>query len=382
MNANEKEKAPRSIAVDQGARSSMLNDEGELITDYTTKPPPCQAEIDTRFTPKKKQTVKLFESYERLGYERKAERLHTCGSWLEFAHGIDLETMTYDSKGTLKVANFCHDRLCPMCAWRRTFKIFAQISKIMDRLGNQYRYIFLTLTVPNCDPDKLEKTLQRLFKAWHRLFNKSRIKRSCRGYFRSLEVTRNPDTGQYHPHFHAIIAVDPDYFTTKKYIKRDEWLQLWRDLYDDQTITQVDVRAARPKDVKETVSASVGFGSAVAEISKYTVKLTDLIQDDPELTDKIVSELATSLNQHRLTALGGVFAKTAKALKLDDMEDGDLLHVDDEIMGSEIWELIFKYGWSAGAYSLASVDIHMKSVVAVADEDGRLQIKTISERIK
>lgn len=48
-----------------------------------------------------------------------------------------------------------------MCAWRRSLKIFGQVSKVMDHVEKNYnyRYIFLTLTVKNCYGEDLKDTL-------------------------------------------------------------------------------------------------------------------------------------------------------------------------------------------------------------------------------
>ena len=48
-----------------------------------------------------------------------------------------------------------------------------------------------------------------------------------------------------HPHYHALLLVPQSMLGGKQYVKHSEWLQLWRDCYRDQTITQVDVRAIK-----------------------------------------------------------------------------------------------------------------------------------------
>ena len=41
-------------------------------------------EIKEKFTPKREASELLAQSYERIGYENKAERVSDCGTWLEF----------------------------------------------------------------------------------------------------------------------------------------------------------------------------------------------------------------------------------------------------------------------------------------------------------
>ena len=55
-----------------------------------------------------------------------------------------------DAEGNrkLKSANFCRVRVCPMCNWRRSLKLFSQVSAITDAIlaEKKARFIFLTLT--------------------------------------------------------------------------------------------------------------------------------------------------------------------------------------------------------------------------------------------
>ncbi|HAT4163561.1 TPA: protein rep [Clostridium perfringens] len=92
---------------------------------------------------KKLNNLELAESYKRLGL-KKAYRVKECGTLLSFKR-IDEELKK------LFKANFCKDRLCPMCTWRRSMKIFGQVSKVMDRAleDKEYRFLFLKLTVKN-----------------------------------------------------------------------------------------------------------------------------------------------------------------------------------------------------------------------------------------
>ena len=370
-----------------------------------------QSELKDKFEPKKKQSVLLSESYDRLGFSGKSDRVSECGSWLDFIYDGDFEQTAQESQNAtqpdthalrasgcrvapararspwkLHRANFCRDRLCPMCAWRRSYKIFGQVSKIMNYLGGKYRYIFLTLTVPNCSASDLDKKIDEMMTAWHKFCKRKRIVNAVKGFFRALEVTRNNnyyqiyyvgrgknkkkrviigEDGQplknplydtYHPHFHVVLAVNQSYFDSHDYISRDDWLLFWQQSIKDFSITQVDVRVFKGKNDNDTEDNSVrSLASAVAESSKYAVKSADYIfENKPHVMDNVVSVLAGALAHRRLTAFGGVFLEAWKALGLDDPEDGDLIHVDD-VNRSDISEMIIKYRWTAGAYKLVKV---------------------------
>lgn len=309
-------------------------------------------------------SVLLSDSFRRLGFYKKADRVADCGSWLEWLERAGAEQgdsvpgeRTAPPDGSparpaykLYHANFCRDRLCPMCCWRRSYKIFGQMSKIMNYLGNNYRFIFLTLTVPNCKPEELNILIDDMLKGWHRLVNRKAFKRAVKGFFRALEVTRNKNNGTYHPHFHVVLAVLPSYFNNADYIKRDEWLSLWQQSMKNDSITQVDVRVMRNKKTGDT--SGVALASAVAEAAKYAVKSADYVfKGNNKLMDSIVLTLSSALSSRRLTALGGVFKEAQEKLGLDDCEDGDLIHLDNKIR-DDLATMIIRYEWSAGAYKL------------------------------
>lgn len=329
------------------------NTSSPLVKYYITKSLDCQqsdeCELIAKFAPKRADCVKLSDSYARLGELRKAYCTADCGTFLQYAHGVD-DSGAVDPHGRLHSANFCRDRLCPMCAWRRTLKIYSQVSQIMFAMGSSFDYLFLTLTVPNCAPCALSDTISHLFRGFDRLFKRTRVKSAVQGYFRALEVTRNAENNTYHPHLHIILAVNPDYFSNG-YIPHPEWLQMWRDAYGDQSITQVDIRRARAK-----APGSDGLASAVAEIAKYAVKSGDYLTSDLSLTDSIISTLSRALRGRRLVHFGGIMRQVAKALKLDDPEDGDLINIGEELH-PYVAQLIITYHWSAGCYGVLSREV-------------------------
>lgn len=333
------------------------------IQDDTTSENPCQvytedAEINERFYPQKSIGYLLANSYERLHRkDAKIERVRDCGSSLFFAHEID----GYGEialKGKLKLANFCHDRLCPMCNWRRSLKIFGQVSDILDAIQDDYQFVFLTLTIPNVTEDMLQDTINRLIKSINRLFKRKRVKTVLRGYFRGLEITRNPVTDTFHPHFHLILALCKSYFQDYYYIRQDEWLQMWNEAYYGmdyleqcvQPITQLDVRKCYDKRKMSNNGASISFGSSIAEAAKYAVKSSEYLHgDNYELTDRLVNLYSTVLYHRRLVQYGGIFLDTFKKLGLDDAEDenADLVHVNETI-NPAVSLLVRHFAWNVG----------------------------------
>ncbi len=305
---------------------------------------------DNNWKERKENSLELAYSYKRLGFH-KYKRVYDCSTFLEFA-------LTVDKTLKLVNANFCKVRLCPMCAWRRSLKIFAQVSRIMDSVDENYnyRYIFLTLTVRNCAPEELKNTLNLMTQAFNRMNQRKAFKKAVKGYFRSLEVTYNRKDNTYHPHFHIILAVNKSYFTDPRlYISQEQWTNLWQDCLGVDYTPIVDVRRVE------------GRSKAVAETAKYTVKAEDyLIRDNTgqireDITDQIVLTLDTALHRRRLISFGFLFKEIHKKLNLDDAIDGDLVDTDISLR-EDLTEIIIRYQWNIGLknYVLEKVEENNK----------------------
>ena len=84
----------------------------------------------------------------------------------------------------LKQAIFCRCRHCTTCQWRRSLLWKAMMYQTYDKLREQYpthRFVFLTLTVKNCEIGELRSTLQHMNKSWQRLKDRKRIYGWCWG---------------------------------------------------------------------------------------------------------------------------------------------------------------------------------------------------------
>ena len=361
---------------EQNCSQQLRSSGGDVVhrnqDNCTTSALDCQSlerELTQKWNKKKSAGEPLVLSFLRLGLDKRAERCADCGTLLEFTpvmaaggespEGLPPAGTQQRTKWHLYKANFCRDRLCPMCSWRRSYKIFGQVSQIMDLIAKDYDFLFLTLTVPNVTAAELSSKLDELQKGWYKLSNYKRVKSVLKGFFKALEITYNQSFDTYHPHFHIVLAVPKSYFNSLGYIQRDEWLTLWQRAMKDKSITQVDIRRAKGK-IKgseisvEGAAASKALASAIAEIAKYAVKSSDYIFDDDVLTDRVVGCLADVLTNRRLCAFGGCFADAHKQLQLDDAEDGDLIHLDGELR-ADLATQIYRFEWSCGAYKLKEI---------------------------
>ena len=399
-----KEKAPSGLPSRMELSSGRpLFRKDQSITENPRKQDLCaknapnkhteDTEIPDKFAPHKAKSFDLAESYRRLSflpeYEltaeeqkrgalnfwmRRAERTESCGQYLEFAHEITDGEVS--EKGKLHTAYFCMDRLCPMCAWRRSLKIFGQVSQILELISGDYTFLFLTLTVPNCTGEVLSDTLNRLNKAFYQMTKRKKWQKAVKGYFRALEITYNKRRDDFHPHFHCILAVPKDYLQKKTahadkscYIKHEEWLDMWRKAYKEESIQMVNIKAITHRmKYDEGLTEAENLEKAVAEACKYAVKSDDIIHPDIELTDKVVRTFSDALYHRRLSSFSGCFADAFKKLGLDDAEadDADLTHISGKLNPALAW-LICRWEWKYGVYvetgqRIEKADEHKKGV--------------------
>ena len=341
--------------------STLLSDKSqELLSPLFSE----TSELKEKFTPKHKKSILLSDVYLRTGQEKKSFRVSNCGSYLEFAHEVD-PYGTIEEHGKLHKAFFCRDRFCPMCSWRRSLKLFANVSQCIPKITEKYKCIFLTLTVPNCSEENFRITIDRLMKAWNRLTRYKKFKNIVKGFFRVLEITRNKKNGSLHPHFHIILVVPKSYgYKQELYLSHDEILDMWRKSYDDESITQVDIRVIKPKDTKEINSPDVvqvkSLESAIAETCKYTFKDEDLLFGCSSAAeqDHLLLTLADGLHHRRLAHFGGVFKEIYNSLGLEDIEDDscDLTHIQDTI-NKGVALLITRFRWGFGCYNFFNKSI-------------------------
>ena len=100
-----------------------------------------------------------------------------------------------------------------MCNWRRSLKMYSQVSQITDKIltTRKSRFIFVTLTVKNPDAEHLTETLDLMNKGFKYITSKSqtfapaqKFKESLQGYIKATEITYNSKENTYHPHIHCI----------------------------------------------------------------------------------------------------------------------------------------------------------------------------------
>lgn len=267
---------------------------------------------------KKEKNLFLSKVY-LLNHEmKKAERVKNCASFLEFHVGHETGSVS------LFRANFCMNRLCPMCAWRRSLKLYGQMRKIMNEAQNEnMAYLFLTLTVKNVNGIDLKNTIDDMMKGFKRFIKYKKIDNVVKAWYRALEITYNSDTDEFHPHFHIILGVNKRYFKSKDYLAYEDLRELWKKAMRLNYDPQINIKKMKGNNIDE-------ISKSICEVVKYTVKDSDyLFEKDESLSMKLVEILGNVLKNRRLVAFGKLFKDIHKKLNLDDVEDGDLTDLEE-----------------------------------------------------
>lgn len=292
---------------------------------------------------KKMQNEMLALAYDVVD-PHKAARLRHCCSYVAFK-------MFPDGTKRLDSISSCRVRLCPVCAWRRSLKTYANVRKICTYLqaSEQQRFVLLTLTVKNCKPEQLDTTLNGLFASLNRFALLKPFKNAFTGWYRSLEITHNLENNTFHPHFHIICSCNKSYFTSRNYLSHAKILQMWKESARLDYDPQVDIRRVKVYQDQNGVDV-VDLAGACAEIAKYSVKDSDyIIPDDWDLTIDTVDLLDKVLYKRRLVGYGGLFRFAHKKLNLDDEDTGDLTNIEDlDIHPDDTDYTLVIYTWYSG----------------------------------
>ena len=267
---------------------------GEILKDYssTGKERPWKLHKQENL-----QLVKIYKTAREkninLITDSRLFDLEHCADTLLFAENAE-------GKKKLKSANFCRLRLCPMCQWRRSLKMFGQVQTITDKIlerDKSTRFLFATFTVKNVDAENLETCINILNNKFLYLVSQNKtfapakkLKQNLLGYLKAVEVTYNTKDKTYHPHLHVIFAVKSTFFKNKQnYMTKKEWIELWQQALGVDYKPQTDIRAIKS-----------GTAKAVAEVAKYPVKTAPILSLPDDEAVEVLKTLTLSLHKNVL----------------------------------------------------------------------------------
>ena len=303
-------------------------------------------------------------------YKHKSLRVNDCSNYLVFRK-------TENGKLKLYEANFCQTRLCPLCALRREMKARAQLSKVLgsiEKTQPELNYIFLTLTVENIKADKLKDTIDNMQIAFNRLFKYKKVNNEVVGYYRALEIGYdndpiitqqkfdkaikyytdrnlkvgdiNPNYRHFHPHFHVMIAVNPDYYVGFDVEKKKPIFKIQQSEWCDYWVRAMQINYRPIVDVRTIKSYKKGKKGGILETAKYIVKDSDyLFEHDFDMTDEVVETLDHVLHNRRLIGWGKLFKDVHKKLNLTEDITADVV-IDGEEDSEVVDSSLIRYLWN------------------------------------
>jgi len=309
------------------------------------------SELDElEFLVKKYNSFVVFELYQYFARKSKLQALADCGTYLGFDLYKHISKEEYQKK--LSSANFCRDRFCEMCNWRRARKYAIENFKLLKAIQseNKVRYIFATFTIKNPLISDLRASVKQFNQAWKRMTQTKRWRNSILGYIKAIEIPfQKTDNNYINLHVHCLLVVPTSYFKASLdlYIKQKEFQEMWKKALRVDYNPSVDIRIIKPN---KNRNEDDEIASVVAETTKYPLKSVDLTGIDWQKF-KILTEQVKNM---RFLSFGGIAKDYRKLLfGTDEFDDSDLIGDYDEFDLS-VWEKIGKlwYSLDAGKYKL------------------------------
>lgn len=344
-----------------------------------------------------------FTSGNRLvNFSQYAVKIGRCGHWLKFVKTPD----------GLKLveANFCKSPNCPMCQWRRSLKWRAKFLELLPSVQENYpthKWVFLTLTIRDCELDDLKDTVRHLNGSFKRLSETVRF--PMVGMVKSLEVTRKwhcfdsfsdeylgchgskfvyayekkhntaltlESSNEVHPHLHIAGLVKSSYFKNPNYITQEEWTEMWKKALRVDYKPMVNIKVVKPKKnksivptledlKKEKLGNEISDNSmiaAICETLKYTVKEQDLIGQyctDKEENSLWLKKITQQLYKTRRVEYRGVLKELGKQLEAA-YNDDDLITVNEDkekVEETDLQEITFIWQKAISRYILSDLSI-------------------------
>ena len=253
-----------------------------------------------------------------------------------------------DAVEKMKPFFLCKNKFCSNCTFLRSRKLFVETYNILDNIVNVKNINFiayhLTLTVKNPAVEHYktcQDTMNKAFKLLVKSTSKYKFKDFILGYQSSRETTQNKDArlrGELHPHIHVLLLLKPDFlYDCRSKMTKNDILREWNMClkYFDPTFpesTQIALQKIKSKTEAEAsiYGKSVDLqNNAIAEVSKYPVKISDLV-DMPIEDFKVLDK---TLHHARLITYGGIIKTVRAELKFSDEK------IEDKFLNPEKYKL-------------------------------------------
>ena len=259
----------------------------------------------------KTDTLKLYEMLKNSEVANATARtldvVKSCGDVVKYAIAYEGDMKSVKHKKLLYTET-CGNRWCLRCMQRKALSDALEIYTLANYLYTEknYRFLFITLTAPNCSGDDLRDMISQFNKGIDRLFKREPYRSDFKAWITKVETTYNVKRKDYHPHLHVLVAVDKRYLKdSDRFVSNDRLRKDWRDVFGDDTITQVDIKKASGDTKRKRMKS-------VLELAKYTAKPSHYLRDQ-----KVFDTFFDAMKNRQALRFCGEFSELHKMYDLD-----------------------------------------------------------------
>jgi plasmid rolling circle replication initiator protein Rep len=215
-------------------------------------------------------------------------------------HCSSVLTQIDNEKGENKVtARYCGTRCCNICNRIRTAKMMNGYGAELNKLENLY---FVTLTIKNIGSTYLRPAIEQMIANFQKINGCLKHKYKDVHGLRKLEITYNPQTNEYHPHFHILVDGSE---------KAEYFLKRWLELYPNVT-------NQKGQDIRRATQGSYN------ELFKYTTKIAVKTGKESIVDIKALDIIFQALQGKRILQPFGKIKKQSEDINDDDTKSMEL----------------------------------------------------------
>jgi hypothetical protein len=134
-------------------------------------------------------------------------------------------------------SKYCKNRICPICNRIRTAQL---IHSYLPEFQKWEELTFITLTIPNVSEVELKDSIELMNRTFKKIKDVLRKREEPLKCTRKLEITKNPETNEVHPHYHIICE-----------FLRGDVIALWQKYLPEINYLGQDIKLATEGSVKE-----------------------------------------------------------------------------------------------------------------------------------
>ncbi len=229
-------------------------------------------------------------------------------------------------------STFCRYKVCLVCSRIRTAELIDTYLEAVNELKDKQ---FVTLTIPNVHNYELYSVVREMVKNFQKAKDNLRKQKiSLRGT-RNLEVTFNPKTKDYHPHFHCIIENEKN-----AELLVSEWLRI----YQNAERAAQDIRKFGMYE-NDLLEAFKYVNKVVSGNSKERVKNDELAYVTIKRQGKIYIEALDNINKATsgIGQVGKFRTFQAFGIKKKEREERSEEELSNEVFGVDFWKYNFEF---------------------------------------